>query len=99
MSETLYVRISKQNSVLTAPDEHMPYIIQLHRERECLCVCMCTRTCMYACVHVCVCACMCVCMHVCVHLADTMYRSISVVTILVTALVHCKVVLQFLPVV
>ena len=30
MSETLYMRISTQNSVLTAPDEHMPYIIQLH---------------------------------------------------------------------
>ena len=31
MSETLYMRISTQNiAVFTAPDEHMPYIIQLY---------------------------------------------------------------------
>ena len=30
MSETLYMRISTQNSVLIAPDAHMPYITQLY---------------------------------------------------------------------
>ena len=30
MSETLYMKMSTQNSMLTVPDEHMPYIIQLH---------------------------------------------------------------------